>query len=85
MYLGNKNTEENAALLNIEIERTLKTDGRVKSVESMGHNISGNSYNASFKVRSYTLDEAFLFVVSSANNGPLVLTADINDNHMNEN
>jgi phage baseplate assembly protein W len=85
MYLGNKNTEENAALLDIEIERTIKTDGRVKAVENMGHTISGNSYSTAFKVYSYTLDEAFLFVLSSASNGPLILTDNYNDNYMNVN
>ena len=80
MYLGKKNTEENAILLDIEIERTLRTDGRVRSVEKVGHILDGNTYTAAFKVYSISLEEAFLFVVSSEGNGPLVLTDNFNDN-----
>jgi len=74
MYLGMKNTEDNAMLIDLEIERTLRTDGRVKNVVCNGHTVSGNTYTASFTVTSYSLQEAFQFVVSSINNGPLVLT-----------
>lgn len=80
LYLGKKNTEENAMLLNIEIERTLRTDARVVSVEKVGHTISGNSYSVAFKVSSISLEEAFLFVVSSSGTGPLILTDNFNDN-----
>lgn len=83
MYLGKKNTEENAALLDIEIERTIRTDGRVKSVESQGHIISGNSYTSAFKVYTATLEEAFMFVVSSTANGPFVLTDNFKNNLIN--
>lgn len=83
MYLGMKNTEENATLIDIEIERTLRTDGRVKSVINNGHTISGNSYSASFTVTSYSLQEAFQFVVTSINSGPIVLTNNFNPTNPN--
>lgn len=79
MYLGKKNTEENAALLDIEIERTLRTDGRVTQVEFVGHRLKSNSYEASFKVHSITLEEAFEFVVASREEGPVVLLDTFND------
>lgn len=78
MYLGMKNTEENATLIDIEIERTLRTDARVKSVKNNGHTITGNTYNCSFTVTSVTLDEAFQFVISSSSNGPIVLLDNFN-------
>jgi phage baseplate assembly protein W len=83
MYLGRKNTEENAALLDIEIERTLRTDGRVTSVEKIGHRLDGHSYTAAFKVYSITLEEAFTFIVAHSGNGPLKLTDNFNDNIIN--
>lgn len=83
MYLGKKNTEENATLLDIEIERTLKTDGRVTNVKNNGHIIQGNTYTASFDVYAITLEQAFQFVVSSSNAGPLVLVDNFNNNLLN--
>lgn len=80
LYLGKKNTEENAALLDIEIERTLRTDGRVTQVEFTGHRIFQNSYSASFKVTSISLDEAFEFVVAAEQEGPIVLIDNFRDN-----
>ncbi|MCB5366905.1 DUF2634 domain-containing protein [Collinsella aerofaciens] len=83
MYLGKKNTEENATLLDIEIERTLKTDGRVTNVKNNGHIIQGNTYTASFDVYAVTLEQAFQFVVSSSNAGPLVLVDNFTNNLLN--
>lgn len=80
-YLGLRNTEENAKLLDIEIERTLRTDGRVSNVEFIEHRIQGNTYSASFKVYSLTLDDAFDFVVGARENGPVVLLD--NENTLN--
>jgi phage baseplate assembly protein W len=74
MYLGLKNTEENASLIDIEIERTMRTDSRVKNVVCNGHTVSGNTYSSVFTVTSYSLNEAFQMVMSSINNGPIVLT-----------
>jgi len=76
-YLGKKNTEENATLLNLEIERTLRTDGRVTRVELVNYVIKGNTYAAHFKVTSVTIEEAFDFVVSANQNGIIVLENDI--------
>lgn len=78
MYLGMKNTEENATLIDIEIERTIRTDARVRTVKCNGHAISGSTYTSSFTVTSATLEEAFQFVVSSSNNGPIVLLDNFN-------
>lgn len=83
MYLGKKNTEENATLLDIEIERTLKTDGRVTNVKNNGHIIQGNTYTASFDVYAISLEQAFQFVVSSSNAGPLVLLDNFNNDLLN--
>ncbi|AMO26002.1 baseplate protein W [Bacillus phage Thurquoise] len=81
-YLGRKNTEENAVLLDIEIERTLRTDGRVRSVEKVGHIINGNSYSTTFKVYSIAMEEAFLLALSGelGVSGSLVLTDNFVDN-----
>lgn len=77
-YLGNKNTEENAILLNIEIERTIRTDGRVTKVELQDYKISGDTYSVSFKVWAVGLDVAFEFILTSQADGPIVLTNDLN-------
>jgi len=81
-YLGRKNTEENAALLDIEIERTLRTDGRVRTVEKVGHVIDGNSYSTTFKVFSIAMEEAFLLALSGelGKEGSLVLQDNFVDN-----
>jgi len=72
-YIGMKNTEENAALLDLEIERTLRTDSRVTGVISNGHTLVDNTYTASFSVSTMSLEQAFEFIVTSKANGPLVL------------
>lgn len=83
MYLGKKNTEENATLIDIEIERTMKTDGRVKNVVNNGHTIVGNTYSVSFSVYTYTLEEAFEFILTTSDNGTLVLTDGFNNINSN--
>jgi phage baseplate assembly protein W len=79
MYLGMKNTEENAALIDLEIERTLRTDSRVTSVEMLNRTIRGNTYTASFRISTITLEQAFEFVVAAQQNGPIVLLDNFND------
>ena len=79
MYLGMKNTEENAALVDLEIERTIRTDSRVTKCDLVSRKISGNSYTASFSVSSITLEQAFSFVISAQQNGPIVLENNFND------
>ncbi|QEG13751.1 putative baseplate protein [Bacillus phage vB_BspM_MarvelLand] len=81
-YIGKKNTEENAALLAVEIERTIRTDGRVRSVEKLGHSISGNTFTASFKIFSIALDEAFIFAVRSGESGRLLLDDNFSDTNI---
>ncbi|QZA69117.1 baseplate assembly protein [Bacillus phage 278BB001] len=78
-YLGMKNTEENAALIDLEIERTLRTDSRVKKVTLNQHVLTGNSYTVSFSVSTMSLEDAFEFVLSAQNNGPVVLLDNFND------
>lgn len=73
MYLGMKNTEENAQLLDLEIQRTIWTDGRVTNVIFNGHTIAGNGYTASFTVYTMNTEQAFEFVVNAQANGPVVL------------
>jgi hypothetical protein len=83
LYIGKKNTEENATLLDLEIERTLRTDSRVTNVEFQGHDLVDNSYTAYFDIYTLNLDQAFQFVVSSINQGPLVLLNNFNSNGLN--
>jgi len=78
-YLGMKNTEENAALIDLEIERTLRTDGRVTNCEMLYRSIKGNGYEATFSVTSISLEEAFEFSIAAQNNGPVVLTDNYRD------
>ncbi|AIW03314.1 tail lysozyme [Bacillus phage Mater] len=78
-YLGMKNTEENAALIDLEIERTLRTDSRVTHVEMMERTISGNGYAVAFSISTITLDQAFEFVLAARQNGPIVLENNFND------
>lgn len=73
MYLGNKNNSETADLLDLEIERTLRTDGRVRHVELREHRISRNTYTGAFRVTPITIEEAFEFVVSMEHQGPIIL------------
>lgn len=79
MYLGMRNTEENAQLLDLEIERTLWTDARVTGVINNGHSIDSNSYTASFTVSTMSTDQAFNFVVQAQQNGPVILVNNFND------
>lgn len=81
-YIGKKNTEENAALLAVEIERTMRTDGRVRNIEKLGHSISGNTFTASFKIFSIALDEAFIFAVRSGESGRLLLDDNFSDTNI---
>lgn len=72
-YLGRKNTEENAALLNLEIERTLRSDGRVTHVELKDYLISGRRYVVSFMITAIGLEEAFEFAITAQEDGPIIL------------
>jgi len=72
-YLGKKNTEENAKLINLEIERTLRSDSRVTNVIANGHDISGETLTTSFTVYTLGLEEAFEFVITTEQDGPIVL------------
>jgi phage baseplate assembly protein W len=72
-YLGKKNTEENATLLDLEIERTLRSDKRVTHVMFNRHEIKENTYSTSFTITATSVEEAFEFVISAQNDGPIVL------------
>ena len=73
LYIGNKNTEENSVMIDVEIERTLRSDSRVTKVVLQDRTFSHNSYRATFLIFSITLDQAFEFVINSANSGPITL------------
>ncbi|AMW62141.1 baseplate assembly protein [Bacillus phage Phrodo] len=78
-YLGKKNTEENATLLVVELERAIRTDGRVRAVEKVGYNIYDNEIDVAFKVTSIAVEEAFLLALTARENGDIFL----NDNFVN--
>lgn len=77
-YLGKKNTEENIKLINIEIERTLRMDGRVTHVEMHQSVIKNKVYAVSFKISSIALEDAFDFVIAAQDEG-LVLLNNFNE------
>jgi phage baseplate assembly protein W len=79
MYLGMKNTPENASLIDLEIERTFRTDSRVTRVDLLERKIVGNQYIAAFSVSSITLEDAFEFVVSAQQDGPIALLDNFNN------
>lgn len=78
MYLGMPNTEENAQLIDLEIERTLWTDSRVTNVVFNSHTVSGNTYTGSFTVYTMNNQQAFQFVVGAQQSGPVVLLDNFN-------
>lgn len=73
MYLGNKNNSETADLIGLEVERVLRTDGRVRHIEPNGYQITGNTYTGAFIVTPVSIEEAFDFVVSMEHQGPITL------------
>lgn len=78
-YVGMKGTEENAALIDLEIERTIRTDSRVTACNLINRSIAGNTYTAAFSISTLTLEQAFEFVVSARQNGPIVLLDNYKD------
>lgn len=80
-YIGKKNTEENADLIDLEVERTLRTDGRVKQVMFIKHDIFQNVYRGYFKVATITSEEAFDFIITAEAEGPIVLEDNFNENY----
>jgi phage baseplate assembly protein W len=76
-YVGRRNTPETAALINLEIERTLKKDGRVQRVRFNRSRIQQNSYSAHFTVYPMDLEDAFEFIVGFEGSGPVVLRDDL--------
>jgi len=78
-YVGMKATEENAALIDLEIERTIRTDTRVTACSLISRTISGGTYTAAFSISTITLEQAFEFVVSARQNGPIVLLDNYKD------
>lgn len=77
-YVGKKNTEENATLIDIEVERVLRTDGRVANVIFNQHVIKGNTYAVSFTVEVLSTNDAFTFIIGALNSSSIVLLNDIN-------
>lgn len=79
-FVGRKNSAETASLLNIEIERTLRTDSRVTQATLNKYAVKNNEFRTSFKVSTLTLEDAFEFVISVIDDGPIVLLDNFNDN-----
>lgn len=76
-FIGKLNTKENISLLNIEVERAVRTDGRVTDVDLVNYIVKGNMYAAHLKIRTITLDEAFDFIISTRNSGTIMLENDL--------
>lgn len=72
-YLGNKNSEENSVMIDVEIERTLRSDARVTKVALKERTWGQNWYKATFIVYSISLDQAFEFILNAGNSGPISL------------
>ncbi|USL89501.1 baseplate assembly protein [Bacillus phage vB_BceH_LY2] len=79
MYLGTKLTEEQATLIDLEIERTIRTDGRVKTVKILHREVSGRDYLANVLVTSYTLEESFEMLMASRDGTPFILVDNFKD------
>lgn len=72
-YIGRYNNIETATLVSTEIERTLRTDGRVENVSLISHRVERQSYYGEFEVQPMNFDESFRFVVTTE--GLLVVVA----------
>src|SRR5699024_12688754 len=62
-FVGRKNNSETATLLNIEIERTLRTDSRVTQAVLNKYAVGNNEFRTSFKVSTIKLKKEFNFFV----------------------
>lgn len=72
-YLGGKSTEENITIILAEIERTIRTDGRVKTVERVNYYLDGNTLVVSLQITAISIDDAFDMVLSAKDNGEIAL------------
>lgn len=72
-YIGRKNTKENATLLALEIERTIKTDGRVSKVKKLDSYLTGRSVKMKFSISTIDLEDAFEFVIGASDEGIVIL------------
>lgn len=71
--LFGKGTTEQMKLIEIEICRTILTDGRISGVIPLGATIEQDTYRGSFQVEIESLKTAFEFVVNGDSNGAIVL------------
>lgn len=72
-YLGGKNNELTATEIDLEIERTLRTDGRVTGVSLASRQIKGTTYTAQFIIQTMSTEQAFDFVISAREDGIIKL------------
>lgn len=71
--IGKKNTLDNMRILEDEIVRTLKKDGRVESVYAESSYINEDMYHGEFTVNLHSLQEYFSFVIEGDNRGQIVI------------
>lgn len=75
-YVGWRNATEAVTLLDLEIERTLREDGRVSDVEKVESRLEEASYYGYFKVTPQGLEESFNFILNIPDGEPLALIDD---------
>lgn len=73
-YLGQKNSETVQNEIDLEIERTLRTDGRVTNVKLLGREVTSRTYSVAFEIETISTEEAFEFVIEAQEDGIITLT-----------
>ncbi|ADH03183.1 baseplate protein [Bacillus phage W.Ph.] len=71
--MGSKKTEEVTLRAVNEIERCIRTDGRVKHVERGSNSFDGNTLTVEMSIYTITTEEAFTFAVSANTSGTISL------------
>ncbi|ALA46770.1 baseplate assembly protein [Bacillus phage Nigalana] len=71
--MGSKKTEEVALRAVNEIERCIRTDGRVKHVERGANSFDSNTLTVEMSIYTITTEEAFTFAVSANTSGIISL------------
>lgn len=72
-YIGMKGGQETTTLINLELERTIRSDGRVEDVILNGFRQKGETYMVSFQIKALSLDDAFEFVIGTEDEGNIVM------------
>jgi phage baseplate assembly protein W len=81
-YVGRKGTQDIAVMIDVEIERTIRTDTRVTQCNLVNRSISGNTYQAVFSVSTLDIEDAFNMVIQAQEDGTILLLDD-NFNDLN--